>query len=181
MDGGIEMLEVTLDTPGALDAVRRASEAGSFIGAGTVLSADEVRRAADAGARFVVSPAVIPEVITTALALGLTPVPGAFSPTEVQLARSLGVATIKLFPASSGGPGHLRALRGPFDGVRFVPTGGIGIDDIGGYLAAGAACVGMGTTLTGAGPPRSGDDLDRIRDRAAAAVSAARDTRPEPR
>ena len=180
MDGGIEMLEVTLDTPGALDAVRRASEAGTFIGAGTVLTSDEVRRAADAGARFVVSPAVIPEVITTALALGLTPVPGAFSPTEVQLARSLGAGTIKLFPASTGGPAHLRALRGPFDGVRFVPTGGIGIDDIGAYLAAGAACVGMGTTLTGAGPPRSGDDLDRIRDRAAAAVSAAGEARPEP-
>jgi 2-dehydro-3-deoxyphosphogluconate aldolase/(4S)-4-hydroxy-2-oxoglutarate aldolase len=179
--GGIEMLEVTLDTPGALDAVRRASEAGTFIGAGTVLTSDEVRRAAEAGARFVVSPAVIPEVITTSLALGLTPVPGAFSPTEVQLARSLGAATIKLFPASTGGPAHLRALRGPFGGVRFVPTGGIGIDDIGAYLAAGAACVGMGTTLTGAEPPRSGDDLERVRDRAAAAVSAATAARPEPR
>jgi len=67
------------------------------------------------------------------------------------------------------------------DGVPFVPTGGFGIDDIGAYLAAGAACVGMGTTLTDAGPPRSGDDLNRIRDRAAAAVSAARDARPEPR
>jgi len=181
MDGGIEMLEVTLDTPGALDAVRRASEAETFIGVGTVLTSDEVRRAADAGARFVVSPAVMPEVITTALALGLTPVPGAFSPTEVQLARSLGAGTIKLFPASTGGPAHLRALRGPFSGVRFVPTGGIGIEDIGAYLAAGAACVGMGTTLTGAEPPRSGDDLDRVRDRAAAAVSAAEEGRPEPR
>src|SRR6186997_2178261 len=100
-DGGIELLEVTLDTPGALDAVRRTSGAGTFIGAGTVLTSDEVRRAADAGARFVVSPAVIPEVITTALALGLTPVPGAFSPTEVQFARSLGADMIKLFPAST--------------------------------------------------------------------------------
>jgi 2-dehydro-3-deoxyphosphogluconate aldolase/(4S)-4-hydroxy-2-oxoglutarate aldolase len=180
-DGGIELLEVTLDTPGALDAVRRASEAGTFIGAGTVLTSDEVRRAADAGARFVVSPAVIPEVITTALALGLTPVPGAFSPTEVQLARSLGAGMIKLFPASTGGPAHLRALRGPFGGVRFVPTGGIGIADIGAYLAAGAACVGMGTTLTGTEPPTSGVDLDRVRDRAAAAVSVAGEAWPEPR
>lgn len=179
--GGIEMLEVTLDTPGALDAVRRAAEAGTFIGAGTVLTSDEVRRAAEAGARFVVSPAVIPEVIATALALGVTPVPGAFSPTEVQLARSLGAGTIKLFPASTGGPAHLRALRGPFGGVRFVPTGGIGIDDIAAYLAAGAACIGMGTTLTGAESPRSDDDLDRVRDRAAAAVSAAREARPKPR
>jgi 2-dehydro-3-deoxyphosphogluconate aldolase/(4S)-4-hydroxy-2-oxoglutarate aldolase len=176
--GGVEMLEVTLDTPGALDAVRRASEAGTFVGAGTVLTSEDVRRSADAGARFVVSPAVIPEVVATALDLGLAPIPGAFSPTEVQLARSLGAATIKVFPASTGGPAHLRALRGPFAGVRFVPTGGIGIDDIGAYLAAGAACVGMGTTLTGPEPPRSTDDLDRIRERAAAAVAAAGAARP---
>ena len=127
MAGGIEMLEVTMDTPGALDAVRRASEAGTFIGAGTVLTSDEVRGAADAGARFVVSPAVYPEVITTALALDLTPVPGACSPTEVQLARSLGAGTIKLFPASTGGPAISGYSPGPFGGVRFVPTGGIGI------------------------------------------------------
>ena len=88
------------------------------------------------------------------------------------MASSLGARTIKLFPASTGGSAHLQALRGPFASVRFVPTGGIGILDVGAYLAAGAASIGLGGALTGSQPPRSAADLEAIRARAVAAVAA---------
>ena len=172
--GGIELVEVTLDTPDALEAVEHGRRSGWSIGVGTVLESDQVDRSVEAGATFVVSPGVLPDVVARALELGVDVVPGALTPTEVIRAHGMGVAAVKVFPASVGGPGYLRALRAPLAHVPLVPTGGIAVDDVGAYLSAGAACVGLGAALVGSEPPRTDAELDAIAARATAAVSAAR-------
>ena len=173
--GGIGLVEVTLDTPGALDAVERGRRSGWSIGVGTVLEPDHVNRSVDAGAAFVVSPDVVPGVIERALELGVDIVPGAFTSTEVMRAHSMGVSPVKLFPASLGGPSYVRALLGPLAAVPLVPTGGIAIEEVGAYLAAGAACVGLGSALVGERPPTNDTELGAITDRAAAAVASVAD------
>jgi len=171
--GGIRLVEVTLDTPGALEAVERGRRSGWSIGVGTVLESDQVDRSVDAGAAFVVSPGIVPEVVERARSLGIDVLPGAFTPTEVIRAHAMGVSAVKVFPASVGGPSYLRALRGPLADVPLVPTGGIAIEDVGAYLAAGATCVGLGGALVGEEPPRNDEETDAIARRAAAAVTAA--------
>ena len=171
--GGIELVEVTLDTPGALEAVERGRRAGWTIGVGTVLEPEQVDRAVDAGAAFVVSPGIVPEVVARAVGSGVDVVPGAFTPTEIIRAHAMGAAAVKVFPASVGGPGYLRTLRGPLAHVPLVPTGGIATGEIGAYLAAGAVCVGLGSALVGEEPPRDDAQMDAIAERAAGAVAAA--------
>jgi 2-dehydro-3-deoxyphosphogluconate aldolase / (4S)-4-hydroxy-2-oxoglutarate aldolase len=170
--GGIEAIELTIDTPGALAAVAEAAEAGRNVGVGTVLTADEVRASAAAGARFVVSPALVPEVIEIALELGLEPLPGVYTATELLRAIAAGARAVKLFPASAGGPGYLKALRGPFPAVPIVPTGGIRIDEIAAYLDAGATSVALGSELVGRTAPATDAELERIETQAARAVAA---------
>ena len=173
--GGIELVEVTLDTPGALEAVERGRRSGWSIGVGTVLEPDQVNRSVDAGAAFVLSPGIVPGVIERSLELGVDVVPGAFTPTEVMRAQSMGVDVVKLFPASLGGPGYLRALLRPLAHVSLVPTGGIAIDELNAYLTAGASCVGLGGALAGERPPAHDTELAAITERAAAAVAAIAD------
>lgn len=172
---GIELVEVTLDTPGALDAVERGRRSGWSIGVGTVLTPDDVNRSLDMGAAFVVTPGVVSGVIERALELGVDAVPGAFTPTEVIRAHAMGVSAVKLFPASLGGPGYVRALLGPLAGVPLVPTGGIAIQEVNAYLDAGATCVGLGGALAGERPPANDAELDAITERAMAAVAAIAD------
>ena len=170
--GGIEAIELTIDTPGALAAVAEAAEAGRTVGVGTVLTADQVRASAAAGARFVVSPALVPEVIEIALELGLEPLPGVYTATELLQATAARARAVKLFPASAGGPGYLKALRGPFPAVPIVPTGGIRIDEIAAYLEAGATSVALGSELVGRTAPATDAELERIKTQAARAVAA---------
>jgi 2-dehydro-3-deoxyphosphogluconate aldolase / (4S)-4-hydroxy-2-oxoglutarate aldolase len=170
--GGVELLEVTIDTPGALVAVERAAGAGRTVGVGTVLSAEHVRASAAAGARFVVSPGFIGEVMETAHDVGVEPMPGVFTATEILEAAAAGARVLKLFPA--GGPSYLRALRGPFPATPLVPTGGVRLDQIQPYLEAGATAVGLGSELVGRSAPRSDRDLEWIAAQAARAVAAAR-------
>ena len=172
-DAGIPLVEVTSETPGALDAVRRWRAFGRAVGTGTVVAPEQVDRSVDAGAAFVVSPGVVEPVIQRARELGVDVVPGALTPTEVLRAHELGATAVKLFPASTAGPAHVRALRGPFPDVPLVPTGGIGADDVTAYLEAGASCVGLGGALGGAAAPPSAAELEAISARAAAAVAAA--------
>lgn len=172
VDAGVRALEFTLTSAGALDAVEAAvGVAGdrAAVGAGTVLYEEQVAAVADAGAQFVVSPHVSPAVIATAHGRGLLALPGAFTATEVQLAVDSGARMVKLFPAQPAGISYLKALRGPLDQVAFVPTGGVGIDDIEPFLSAGAVAVALGSSLV-----QSTDDLDGLRTRARAAVTAAR-------
>jgi 2-dehydro-3-deoxyphosphogluconate aldolase/(4S)-4-hydroxy-2-oxoglutarate aldolase len=172
--GGIDRFEITIDTPGALTAVEQAAAAGRAVGVGTVLTAEQVRACAAAGARFVVSPGLIREVVETARELELEPLPGVFTATEILAATAAGARVMKVFPASCGGPAYLRALRGPFPTASLVPTGGVRVDQIRAYLEAGAAAVALGSELVGRSAPRSERDLEWIAAQAARAVEAAR-------
>ena len=173
--GGIEQVEVTIDTPGALDAVAAAAGEGRTVGVGTVVNSEQVRAAAAAGARFVVTPGLVPEVIETALALGLEPVPGIFTATEILAASAAGARVMKLFPASCGGPSYLRALRGPFPSIALIPTGGVRIEEVPAYLEAGATAIALGSELVGRVAPESEADLEWIAAQAARAAAAVRD------
>jgi 2-dehydro-3-deoxyphosphogluconate aldolase/(4S)-4-hydroxy-2-oxoglutarate aldolase len=171
--GGISQLEITLDTPGAMEVVEAENAAGRPVGIGTVVTGEDVKRAAAAGAAFVVSPAVTTEMVGTAVDLGIDAIPGAFTPSEILLARDLGATAVKLFPAPVGGPAYVRALRGPIPAVPFVPTGGVAIEDVRAYLDAGASCVGLGGELVGRTPPANDGELEAIAGLAARAVAAA--------
>lgn len=174
-DVGIPLLEVTVDTPGGLEAVRTAADAGRTIGVGTVMTSDQVRASRDAGASFVVSPSCLPDVIETALDVGVEPIPGVLTATELVTALHAGATAVKVFPAApAGGPSYIRALRGPFPDVPLLPTGGIEPEDVPAFLDAGATCVGLGSILVGGAPPASASDIEGIAARAASVMGAIR-------
>jgi len=135
--GGLGVAEVTFRTAAAPEAIRRmAKHPDLVVGAGTVVRADQVDQAADAGARFVVSPGLSPTVVARARKRGLDVLPGAVTPSEVIAALDLGIDTMKFFPAAQyGGVATLQALASPFPGVRFVPTGGVSLANLGDYLS----------------------------------------------
>lgn len=145
---GIRLVEFTFTTPGVLDVIEAAAEVpGSVVGAGTVLTAGHARDAYAAGARFLLTPDVRPDVAATAQALGVPLVMGALTPTEVSRALELGAAAVKVFPARIGGPAYVRDLLGPFPGVRLIPTGGVNGANARDFLRAGALAVGAGTDV----------------------------------
>lgn len=154
IDGGVTTVEVTLTTPGALEAIHELARTRSsaLVGAGTVLDATSARMAMAAGARFLVCPAVIDDVITTGHESGAVVVPGAQTATEILRALNAGASLVKLFPASTVGIGHLRALLTPLPHAALVPTGGITVEAARAWLDAGAAALGIGGSLT-AGEP----------------------------
>jgi 2-dehydro-3-deoxyphosphogluconate aldolase/(4S)-4-hydroxy-2-oxoglutarate aldolase len=172
---GVRCLEITLNTPRALDVVARLaaeSRAGVEVGVGTVRRPDEVDAAADAGATFVVAPNTSVAVGERAAERGLGWFPGALTPTEISTAWDLGATAVKVFPAgSAGGPRYLTEVRGPLDDVLLLPTGGVSVEDVPGYLRAGAVAVGMGGPLIGAALGLD-EDLGRLEERARAALDA---------
>lgn len=134
--GGINIAEVTLRTPAALRAIAAMrSVEGLTVGAGTVLDASQLRMAVAAGAQFIVSPGLSPQLVAECRLLGVDVLPGVATATDLMLARDLGIRIVKYFPAESlGGVGHLSALAAPFSDMRFVPTGGIAPDNAPRYL-----------------------------------------------
>jgi 2-dehydro-3-deoxyphosphogluconate aldolase/(4S)-4-hydroxy-2-oxoglutarate aldolase len=145
---GISTIEITLTTPGAIDLIRTlAADPDLLVGAGTVPDAAAAQACLAAGAQFLVTPWVDPAVCAVARAAGAAMLPGAFTPTEVRAALSAGADAVKIFPASSGGTSHLKALRSVFPGVAFCPTGGVEPRNTAEWFAAGAAFVGMGGKL----------------------------------
>lgn len=142
--------EVSLTTPDALGVIDRAVTMveDASIGAGTVLTRADARRAVEAGAGFLVTPGVGPDLLAGPLA-ALPLFAGALTPSEIMAAREVNATAIKLFPASLGGPDYLRALTGPFPTTPFIPVGGVDLDQARQYLAAGAVAVGVGTPLVG--------------------------------
>jgi 2-dehydro-3-deoxyphosphogluconate aldolase/(4S)-4-hydroxy-2-oxoglutarate aldolase len=173
--GGVRIIEITIDGPDAWDALEWSAATGRFaVGAGTVTTADEVRRAAGTGARFVISPGFVPEVVETAIEIGIVAIPGVMTPTEALAARLAGAQALKLFPARVVGVQCFRDMLGPFRGVPFVPTGGLGIADVREWLDAGALAVGLGSGLVGATAPSTPAEADALRQRAAEAVRVAR-------
>jgi 2-dehydro-3-deoxyphosphogluconate aldolase/(4S)-4-hydroxy-2-oxoglutarate aldolase len=148
--GGIPTLEVTCDSPGALDMIRVISrELGerAFVGAGTVLEASTAQAALDAGARFLVSPHLDADLVRSFAERDVAWIPGAFTATEVLGAWRAGAVVVKLFPAGPVGPGYIKDLLGPLRDVPLLPTGGVNLDNAADFLAAGAWGLGLGSAL----------------------------------
>jgi 2-dehydro-3-deoxyphosphogluconate aldolase / (4S)-4-hydroxy-2-oxoglutarate aldolase len=174
VEAGITAVEVTLNSPNAMGAIERLAERfgiSTAVGAGTVLSSEDVKRAADVGAQFIVSPNRDLKVIETTKRLGLVSLPGCFTPSEIVEAIGAGADAAKLFPAVSLGVNFVKSLRGPFPDVRVVPTGGVTPDAAREYLAAGAWAVGAGSELIGKDAMLPGG-LERLRARAAEFAAA---------
>lgn len=153
---GLRAIEVSLVTPGALAVIRRAVAAapeGVMIGVGTALTVDDVRSAAEAGARFVVSPIVHRGVIETSLDAGLDTLPGAATPTEALQAIEWGSTLVKIFPASLWSPAILREVLTALPALQTVPTGGVGLDSAADWIRSGAVAVGIGSALSRAADP----------------------------
>lgn len=144
--GGLRAIEITLRTPGALESIRRtAGEVEeAIVGAGTVLNARQFDEAAAAGARFIVSPGLTPELVSAAAGSGVPLLPGAITPGEIMAALESGLDFLKFFPAGqAGGAAFLKALSGPMPDVKFCPTGGVTGENAGAYLAlVNVICVG---------------------------------------
>ncbi len=138
LDGGLPCAEITFRTAAAVDAIRSISRGfpEMLVGAGTVLTVEQAQTAVAAGARFIVSPGLDPAVVDWCLAKEVAVMPGVVTPTEISLALKKGLKVLKFFPAeASGGVRTLKAIGGPFTGVKFIPTGGINLDNLGDYLS----------------------------------------------
>lgn len=147
---GLAAIEVTLNSPGALEQIRVLAEQrvpGLVVGAGTVLCAEDARRALAAGARFLVSPVVDAGVLAVGREAGVCVFPGALTPTEVLAAWRAGAAMVKVFPAQPLGPAYIKALKAPLGNIPLLPTGGIGLESLPAFLDAGADGVGVGEPL----------------------------------
>jgi len=176
VDGGVSTIEVTLRTSVGWDAIERlADRTDAVVGAGTVLTVDDARRAIDLGARFVVSPGLDAAVVEATASRGALPLPGIATPTELQRALQLGLSALKLFPAEPlGGVGMLKALAGPFADVAFMPSGGITPALLESYLAQrNVFAVGCSWLVTAELVVDRRFDEIRTRARDAAAVVAA--------
>lgn len=161
--GGLHIVAVALTTPRALDTIAELARSEDvLVGAATVLSEDDVRRVAEAGAQFTLSPGFDRNVVDEARKRGLLALPGAATPSEILAAHRHGAALVNLFPAGAlGGPDYVRAIRGPLASVTLVPSGGPDADSIADYFAAGARAVGVGADVVG---PANAEkhDLDEI-------------------
>lgn len=150
IEGGVRALEVTMTVPGAVELIRRTAPTlpdGFLLGAGTVTDAETVARVVDAGAKYIVSPVYRRSVVEAAQARQVASLPGCFSPTEILEAWEAGADIVKVFPATTLGPGYLKDLRGPMPHVKLMPTGGVTLDNAGEWIKAGAVAVGVGTSL----------------------------------
>lgn len=148
-DAGLTTLEITMNTPGAASmiSVLRSKFPSLNIGAGTVCNLSELREAVDAGAQFIVTPIIDETVIEHAVDENIPIFPGAFSPSEIYKAWSLGASVVKLFPATQLGVQFIKDVLGPLDQVKLLPTGGVSKDNIKSFFQAGACGVGMGSSL----------------------------------
>ncbi|MGW1723370.1 bifunctional 4-hydroxy-2-oxoglutarate aldolase/2-dehydro-3-deoxy-phosphogluconate aldolase [Streptomyces sp. NPDC002306] len=173
---GVDLIEVSLSGADALTVIERARQAlgpDALLGAGTVLSADDASAAHRAGAAFVVTPG-LGDGVRAARDLGLPVLAGVLTPTDVIAARAYGAEALKLFPAGAfGGADYLKALRGPFPDVPFVPVGGIDAAAARACLSAGATAVGVGSPLVA--DAADGGSLDALRERARAYLALARE------
>jgi len=173
VEGGLKVLEITLRTPVALDAIRRikAEVPGSIVGAGTIINTKTLNQALDAGAEFIVSPGVTDSLLDAALSSGIPLLPGVITPSEVMRLLDKGITAMKFFPAeAAGGIPMLKSIGGPLPQVTFCPTGGVTPKNAPDYLALGnVACVG-GSWMAPADLVDAGDWAEITR-RAAEATS----------
>lgn len=158
--GGVSVLEITMTVPGAIDLIRevarRATDA--LVGAGTVLDPENALACIDAGARFIVSPALNLATISACREAGVAVLPGALTPTEVLTAWNAGADFVKVFPANAlGGPSYLKSLKAPLPQVKLVPTGGVNLQTAKDFIKAGASALGVGADLVDLQALRRGD------------------------
>lgn len=174
VEGGLPVAEVTFRTAAAQDSIRAMSARGDIlVGAGTVLTPEQVDQAVAAGASYVVSPGLSRAVVERCGEHGVLALPGAVTATEIQAALELGLTTVKFFPAgTSGGAPAIAALAAPFAGVSFVPTGGVGPKNLADYLAIASVAAVGGSWMVPRDRVRAGD-FDAIRDLTAEAVALA--------
>ena len=175
-DSGITVLEITLNSKNAFEAIQSVQRAcpEMLVGAGTVIGVEAATQAVECGAKFLVSPVTDLDMLAVAKEVGVASMAGALTPTEAWQATEAGADFVKLFPLAGLGPQYIKALRGPFPEMRFVPTNGVTPQNISEWFAAGAAAVGIGTPLV--------SDLDMEREafaeiaiRARKAVEAAKE------
>lgn len=174
-DGGIRVMEVTLNSPGALKAIGDLQDKlgeRMYVGAGTVLDTDDAERALAAGASFLVTPNMEEDVIRLAAARNVPIFPGAMTPTEVVKAWRAGATAVKLFPSASLGLGYIKELQGPLGHIPMIAVGGVKEDNIRQFMDAGCYAVGIGGSLVQLSDIRSGR-LDLITDKARRLLAAA--------
>lgn len=173
--GGITVAEITLRTAAGLDAIEQIARAvpDLVVGAGSVLTSADADRVCDAGARFVVSPGLHPDVVRRCQARGVPALPGTATASELMQAVNLGLRTVKFFPAGLlGGPAMIAALSAPFPGLAFLPSGGIGPDTMADYLAVPAVPAVSGSWMVDPALIRAGDWAEVTR-RSTAAIATA--------
>jgi len=160
-EGGINVLEITMTVPGAIEVIREVSQKYGdevVVGAGTVLDPATALKCIDAGAVFIVSPALNVDTITACIESGIPIMPGALSPTEVVTAWTAGADMVKIFPAGAvGGPAYLKNLKGPLPQIKMIPTGGVSLATAADFIKAGAAALGVGTDLVDVKAIREGN------------------------
>jgi 2-dehydro-3-deoxyphosphogluconate aldolase/(4S)-4-hydroxy-2-oxoglutarate aldolase len=160
VDGGVPAAEITLTTPGALEALSAAQAAlgdAACLGVGSVRTAADAARAVEAGARFLVTPTVAPDVLAAAALTGVPVFCGGLTPTELAAAHDAGAYAVKVFPAHVFGPGYLRDVLAPMPDLRLVPTGGVDPTNVADYARAGAVAVAAGSALVEPGLVVAGD------------------------
>ena len=175
-EGGIRFLEVTMNTPGALNIIRRwrdRFEGRDNIGAGTVLDADLAAAAIKAGAQFLITPNTDEETIKHAVNAGMPIVPGAMTPTEIVQAWKFGAHAVKVFPSGTLGASYMKELQGPLSHIPMVATGGVTLDNMATYAASGAYAFGLGGSLVNLSWIEAGE-YGRLKDHAASYVATAR-------
>ena len=183
--GGIRIVEITYTIPDAGNVIARLVDerargeldAQLLLGAGTVLAATQAHEAVDAGARFLVSPCVVPAVMSAARERGVVMLPGAFTPTEIHSA-SIGGDIVKVFPASHFGPQYFRDLSGPFPHIPLLPSAGVNIANVGEWFRAGAVAVGIGSSVIDPAAVARGD-WPALTERAREFVEAVRRARED--
>lgn len=173
-DGGVKILEVTLNSPDALNVIAELSKQYGdklLIGAGTVLEASEAKSAISAGAKFIISPSYHPDVIAATKESSCISIPGAFTATEIIAAYRSGGDIIKIFPASAGSH-YIKDLRGPLPHIPLMPTGGVNLQNIQEYLQAGAVAFGIGSALVDSKQKVTDEYLNDLKNKASLYVQA---------
>jgi len=179
-EGGISLLEITMTVPGAVGVIEKVSQrygADALVGAGTVLDGETARACIEAGAKFVVSPALNPETIEMCKRHDIAVLPGALTPTEVVQAWTAGADFVKVFPAGAvGGASYLKALKAPLPHIELVPTGGVSLKTAADFIKAGASALGVGADLVDLKALREGQQKI-ITERAREYVNIVREAR----
>jgi 2-dehydro-3-deoxyphosphogluconate aldolase / (4S)-4-hydroxy-2-oxoglutarate aldolase len=172
IENGISVIEITLNSGNALDAMQRISRncAPCLLGAGTILGYESAAQAIESGAKFLVSPVTDLDMLAVGNEIGITTMAGALTPTEAWQAYGAGADFVKLFPLAGLGPQFIKAIRGPMDFIRYVPTNGVTVENVAEWFEAGASAVGIGSALVSDADVNG--DMSIIADRVKRVVSS---------